>query len=204
MVENFKLYKSIHEMIKNLNDKKYSTFMKEVCLVQFYEKHIDHVVFDDELLSAIWGGAKVQIKKQLDGYCSIKKLRYDDMFKGAYQGATEGAYQQPQSKPQSKSKPQSQSQYVAGLNQEAFEMWIAYKGTSYTKQGKTLSMNKLAKFDTVTQQQMVETSIMNGWKGLVEPKQQKVVKSGNTTNDTIDKYFALTEKEGEIIDARID
>ncbi len=202
MVENFKFYKSIHEMVKNLNDRKYSAFMKEVCLVQFYEKHIDEVVFEDELLSAIWGGAKVQIKKQLDGYCSIKKIRYDGMFEGAYQGATKGAYQQPQSKSQSKSQPQSQSQYVAGLNEKAFNMWIEYKGSAYTKQGKTLSMNKLAKYDTITQQQMVENSIMNGWKGLIEPKQQKPIKSGNTTNDTIDKFFAQQNK-GEIIDARI-
>lgn len=57
------------------------------------------------------------------------------------------------------------------LNKEAFDLWITYKGSSYSKQGKTLSANKLAKYSHDVQMQMVENSIMNNYKGLFEPKE---------------------------------
>ncbi len=59
------------------------------------------------------------------------------------------------------------------INVEALKMWFEYKGKSYTKQGKTLSINKLRKYTLDTQMAMVENSIMNGYKGLFELKQPK-------------------------------
>jgi len=54
----------------------------------------------------------------------------------------------------------------AGLNFEAFNMWCTHKGSKYSKQGKTLSRNKLLEFDKQTQMEMVENSIMNNYAGL--------------------------------------
>jgi len=58
------------------------------------------------------------------------------------------------------------------LNIEAFQMWIEYKGKSYSLRGKTLSANKLSKFSKETQQDMVDNSIMSNYAGLFEVKQQ--------------------------------
>jgi hypothetical protein len=58
------------------------------------------------------------------------------------------------------------------LSEKAMDMWLDYKGVKYTKQGITLTANKLKKFNEATQIKMVEDSIMNGWKGLFEPRQQ--------------------------------
>jgi len=63
------------------------------------------------------------------------------------------------------------------LNLEAFKMWCNYKGAKYSKQGKTISRNKLLKFDKSTQMKMVENSIMNNYKGLFEIKTQQAFKS---------------------------
>lgn len=63
------------------------------------------------------------------------------------------------------------------LNMDAIILWFKYKGKDYTKHGKTLSINKLKEFPINVQMEMVETSIMNKWKGLFEPKQKNNVSS---------------------------
>lgn len=55
------------------------------------------------------------------------------------------------------------------INPEALQKWVDYKGSSYTKQGITLSANKLSIHTYKIQMDMVENSIMNGYKGLFEP-----------------------------------
>jgi len=59
------------------------------------------------------------------------------------------------------------------LNIEACEEWFKYKKYK-TKAPKTKTLNFLSKYPKETQQQIVNTSIMNGYKGLFPPKQQKV------------------------------
>lgn len=118
MVDNFKLYRSIHETTKLLNNEQHGRLMKAIQSVQFFEVHIDSIDFDDKILKIAWSSAKVQIKKQLDGYCSRKKLRYNGLFKDATDGATDGAIDDAiddacdgatqQSEPQPKPKPKSQ------------------------------------------------------------------------------------------------
>ena len=56
------------------------------------------------------------------------------------------------------------------INLEAFNQWCQYKGKNYSRQGKTLSANKLAKFTHKEQREMVDNSIMNNYKGLFEVK----------------------------------
>ncbi len=114
--DNFKLYKTIHETTKLLDNEQHGMLMKAVQAVQFYEVHIDRVSFGDKMVQLGWASAKVQIRKQIDGFCSKKKVRYDGIFEGAtqdpYQGATQDPYQQskPQSKTKSKPKPKTEPQ----------------------------------------------------------------------------------------------
>ncbi len=83
-----------------------------------------------------------------------------------------------------------------GVSEKAFEMWIKYKGASYTQQGATLSMNKLSQFEEDIQIEMVETAIMNGWKGLFEIKKYSPAK---TTSETIDDFFDNQPLDAEVI-----
>lgn len=62
--------------------------------------------------------------------------------------------------------------YPENLNIEAFNSWCEYKGKSYSNQGKSLSINKLIQYPKEVQQQMVDSSIMNNYKGLFEIKKQ--------------------------------
>ena len=59
------------------------------------------------------------------------------------------------------------------INIEACEEWLSYKKYK-TKAPITKTLNFLSKYPKETQQQIVNTSIMNGYKGLFPPKQQKV------------------------------
>ena len=64
------------------------------------------------------------------------------------------------------------------INQNAFNEWMAYK--KYKNKGAiTKTLNMLNKYDFKTQQEMVDKSIMNEYKGLFEPKQKR----SNTENN---------------------
>lgn len=59
------------------------------------------------------------------------------------------------------------------LDESSFTEWMSYKKYK-TKAPITKCINFLSKYDKETQKQIVDTSIMNGWKGLFEPKQQNI------------------------------
>ena len=66
----------------------------------------------------------------------------------------------------------------ANINQEAFNEWMEYK--KYKNKGAiTKTLNMLNRHDYQTQQDMVDKSIMNEYKGLFEPK----VKRSRTDNN---------------------
>lgn len=82
------------------------------------------------------------------------------------------------------------------LNFEAFQEWINYKPKDYTKKGQVLSANLLSKYSPDEQVRMVENSIMNGYKGLVEPKQNS--QASSKINSFMDMKKYLSEKYLEI------
>jgi len=60
----------------------------------------------------------------------------------------------------------------SNINQDAFNEWMAYK--KYKNKGAiTKTLNMMNKHDYQTQQEMVDKSIMNEYKGLFEPKQKR-------------------------------
>ncbi len=85
---------------------------------------------------------------------------------------------------------------VENLNIEAIEMWFNYKGKAYTKQGKTLSINKLRKYPLDIQLKMVENSILNGYKGLFEVKEYKTLAKveNNQNKADISDYVPVEER----------
>ena len=74
------------------------------------------------------------------------------------------------------------------VNQEACEEWFKYKKYK-TKAPITKTLNFLSKYPKETQQQIVNTSIMNGYKGLFPPKQQFKKTLDEKNNEFLDKYF---------------
>ena len=58
------------------------------------------------------------------------------------------------------------------INKQALSEWLDYKNYKNIAPI-TKTINFLTKYDFVTQQQIVDSSIMNGYKGLFEPKQQQ-------------------------------
>jgi|LGOV01.1.fsa_nt_gb hypothetical protein len=58
------------------------------------------------------------------------------------------------------------------INTIAFKKWLNYKKYK-SIDGVTLSANFLSDYSKEIQEQIINSSIMNGWKGLFEPKQQK-------------------------------
>lgn len=80
------------------------------------------------------------------------------------------------------------------INQEAFNEWMKYK--KYKNKGAiTKTLNMLNKYDYETQQEMVDLSIGNEYKGLFPPKKKfsktenniDVAKSWLQENNTIDE-----------------
>jgi len=77
------------------------------------------------------------------------------------------------------------------LNIEAYNAWCEYKGSKYSKRGKNLSANKLSKYSHDKQMEMVENSIIGGYKGLFEPK---------TTKSNTNTYETDAERRKRVID----
>ena len=82
------------------------------------------------------------------------------------------------------------------MNLEAFKRWCKHKGASYKQQGKTLSANKMSKYSYEQQDEMVDTSIMNDWKGLFEPDK----KSSKTKEPEVGSIAWRMKQEQEVID----
>jgi hypothetical protein len=76
------------------------------------------------------------------------------------------------------------------LNLEAWAEWLKFKGVKYTAQQQRLAIAKLDKHSQKEQQEMVENSILSGYKGLFSPKKQ--------TNFT--KKRTVGEKNAEFLD----
>ncbi len=116
--DNFKLYLSIHEVTKLLSNEQHGMLMKAIQSVQFLEADIESIHFDDAMLQLAWSSAKVQIKKQVFGFCNSKKIRYSDMFegnpKGTCEAPPEGTPVQSQSQPQPESQPESKPESQQG------------------------------------------------------------------------------------------
>jgi len=88
------------------------------------------------------------------------------------------------------------------INLSALEEWLKHK--RYKSQAPiTKVLNMLCGYTQGQQQDMVDTSIMNGWKGLFEPKQQQQHKQpmqsfkqqdAQKTESSIDAYFRAKEQ----------
>ena len=98
----------------------------------------------------------------------------------------------------------------SNINQNAFNEWMAYK--KYKNKGAiTKTLNMLNKYDFKTQQEMVDKSIMNEYKGLFEPKQSKQqmqsfkqqdeAHTRNVVNSYLDSGYSLRDSH---IDNNID
>jgi len=81
------------------------------------------------------------------------------------------------------------------INTKALMEWMDYK--KYKSKGAvTKTLNMLNKYDHQTQQEMVDKSIMNEYKGLFEPKQQTQTQRTTSQIDT-----ALDNNIYDMIDA---
>jgi len=85
------------------------------------------------------------------------------------------------------------------INISALEEWLNHKKYK-SKAPITKVLNMMNRYSHEQQQQMVDASIMNGWKGLFEPKpvkqQQKSFKQQDVqkTDDTLDAFLEAREK----------
>ncbi len=85
------------------------------------------------------------------------------------------------------------------INKSSFDEWIAHKKYK-TKAPITKCINFLSEFDFITQKEIIDTSIMNGWKGLFKPKQTFENKQQNRAKAINDAFGILKGNRIEGID----
>lgn len=87
------------------------------------------------------------------------------------------------------------SQTIIGLNQEALDEWIEYREDK-KKPLSALALKKttnlMLKFPEEQQQLMVDTAIMNDWRGLhaVDPPKQVTTRAHSIEHDLSDRSWA--------------
>jgi len=70
MRKAFSFYRSHYDQMKLMNHKQKAQLMDAICEVQFLEKNIKDIKFDDALLNIVWVGIVHSIETSLKGYVS--------------------------------------------------------------------------------------------------------------------------------------
>lgn len=83
---------------------------------------------------------------------------------------------------------------------EAWEAWKKYKGQKFTLSAQKLSVGKLTEWAErgYSPREIINTSIMNGWKGLFEPKEKTHAKPAHKPNSAEHVKSILDAAEAEI------
>ncbi len=87
------------------------------------------------------------------------------------------------------------------MNAEKWDEWVQYR-KEIRKTLKPITIKKQMLFLSKYKEQheeILETSMMNGWQGLFAPKQQKTFNQNNQSNQIIDDFF--NDRDAEVIDA---
>jgi hypothetical protein len=90
---------------------------------------------------------------------------------------------------------------ASDLNTSSLFEWLDYKKYSYTAIGIDKLVKLLIRFDFATQQKMVDNSIINGYKGIFEIKNQQAYNQQSQTKNAIDRVLKqrYQTKEAEIV-----
>ena len=147
-----------------------------------------------ELLKEINKMMMVTSSKYLDDVIESKNKildGFDELF------VQQEQQEQKQQKAMLAKNTQNQLMDYTNINQDAFNEWMKYK--KYKNKGAiTKTLNMLNKYDYQTQQEMVDKSIMNEYKGLFEPKQNQKQKNDKQVNAALDNnVFDLIEQRAE-------
>lgn len=73
-------YYSFFEVSKDLNEKQFYDFNMAIMSVMFFDKHIDEITFNDQMLTILWKSVKHSVYASVKGYCDKKSIPYDDVF----------------------------------------------------------------------------------------------------------------------------
>lgn len=204
MRKAFNFYGSYWDQMKLLNDKQKLELFEAICSVQFLEINIDDIKFNDKISMLVWTGIRHSVETSLNGFINKKKALDKVVNIPLAKGGTEDPCQQEEEKEEEKEKEQVQKvkketkkDFVSRttletiyeypkLNPEAFTEWMQHKRydrkNEYTKNARFLST-----FNHHTQQDIVDTSIRNGWKGLFSPEKDR--RAGKSTKKTLDRVF---------------
>ncbi len=205
MRKAFNFYNSYYATFEDLTDTQIGQLMRELTQVQFMDKHIGAVFFKDKMVSLVWKSIKHSILEQIKGHCSKRSIDYESVFPTPTQGvgvvATDPTRQE---EVKVKVKVKVKEQYVEGLNEKAFKEWCKYKGSTYTARSKKMAQNKLILHSEDIQLEMVEASIMNGWKGLFPPKQKNTYSQKSATIGSLEwERQQMLKQQREVTDAEL-
>jgi hypothetical protein len=64
----FNFYKTYADIIEKLNDTQVAQFMRALISIQFLEKDINEIKFDDPMLELVFASIKYQVQQQVDGF----------------------------------------------------------------------------------------------------------------------------------------
>lgn len=80
---------------------------------------------------------------------------------------------------------------LSKINKKSLYEWLEYKNFNYQKIGLQKILIFLSKFDLFTQSEIVDSSIMNGYQGLFEPKQKQHYQktAQEKTADAVKNFF---------------
>ena len=193
MKKSFKLFLDSLDVLDELTDEQSGQLFKAI---RAYE--VDGSEILTGLMKAIFTPFKNNIDRAKSEYDAVCERNKANGLKGGRPNPNKptGLKSNPNNPDKDKDKdkdktlnvtivPDKEIETIDGINALALEEWFKYKGSKYSKQGKTLSINFLKSYPEHIQLEIVRASIMNGWKGLFEPKQKQGTLQAQTLNTNI-------------------
>lgn len=113
--KGFNFYTSYWEQIKLLNKKQQLQIFKAICEVQFLEKNINDITFNDSILILVWTGIKHSILTSLNGYITKQQALGNHVIAPLTKGGVEDPCQQVQVQEEVKEKVESISKMYNGF-----------------------------------------------------------------------------------------
>lgn len=173
-------YKSFYDVSKKLNQKQFYEFNMAIYEVMFFEKDIETVSFSDNIVELLWASIKHSLSSSIEGYCCKQNIDYKGLFntldRGVAKGVTNNANDKEKEKEKDNVKDKDKILEVVNssskLNRDSFIEWLEYKKFKYQVNSINKLIEMLTQYDSYTQKEIIDNSIMNNYKGLFEPKKK--------------------------------
>ena len=195
MRKAFNFYQSHWEQLKKMNDKQKLSIFNAICKVQFLEKHIDDVVFEDMLTDIVWTGIKHSLNTSLSGFINKQKSLNKEINIPLSKGGKTPPMAQEKEKEKEKGKEkEKEEEEKHNVDCDVLEVYEAYKNNIKAAKSKQSSLNNIKAWLKEYDKKILIQAIDN-YKFVADKQEEKIY-----IKDCSNFFGVKNESKGYFVD----